>query len=79
MKDENKHPWGPNKGAPGAQQRGPKGPRMVKIDQNLDFFSILLPSNSLWQQIFIVYTDLIQGSSNQSPGESYGQWYPCPA
>ena len=32
---------------------------MAKIDQNLEFFSILLPSNSLWQQIFTIFTLLL--------------------
>ena len=54
-----KPPGGPIKGPLGAKQRGLKGQKKAKIVQNLEFFSILLPSNSLWQQIFTIFTLLL--------------------
>ena len=54
MKDENLEPWGPNKGAPGAYQRGSKGPKMAKIDPNLEFFFYFAPIQFTLAKIFTI-------------------------
>ena len=45
----------------GAQQGGPKGPKMAKIDQNLYFFYFAPIEYALVTSICCFYTDPIQG------------------